>query len=159
MNEVIEATIKSAIAENDVHQHYIERCRDLLSPIFPLDVPHFSLLDEAAIGHIDQFIYRFTRMQDSLGTRFLPSLHGWLENSCSPQPFIDVLHRLEQLGVLTSGQTWQFFRNLRGSLVHDYPDSADQTITTLNILHAEIQSFIDLYQQSRKAWVSRVGEP
>ena len=42
MNEDVAATIKSAIAENDTHQRYIERCQGLLAAVFPLDAAHFA---------------------------------------------------------------------------------------------------------------------
>ena len=40
------------------------------------------------IEHIDQLVYRFTKLQDSMGTRLLPSMYTLLENTNDPKPFL-----------------------------------------------------------------------
>ena len=41
-------------------------------------------------------------MQDSLGTRLIPSLYNLLEADDNPKPFFNILRRLEELGILTA---------------------------------------------------------
>jgi hypothetical protein len=53
------------------------RAQNLLADRFPLLEKDFSNLQEEQIEHIDQFIYRFTKLQDSMGTRLLPSLYSY----------------------------------------------------------------------------------
>ena len=36
---------------------------------FPINLDSFKCLEENQIEHIDQFIYRFTKLQDSIGLR------------------------------------------------------------------------------------------
>ena len=90
-----------------------------------------------------------------MGTRLLPSLYRFFENSSQPIPFLDILNRLEQLGVITSVEDWQFFRNLRNNLAHDYPESVDQTVLTLNALYSKWRHMEELYHQARKYYQSR----
>ena len=97
------------------------------------------------------------KMQDSLGTRFLPALFSLLEDDDSPKPFLDILDRLEQLRVVESAETWQYFRELRNRIAHEYPESLEQTVQTINLLHAEIQRFINLYAGAREACLRRIG--
>ncbi|MBS3780655.1 MAG: hypothetical protein KGY41_09690, partial [Desulfovermiculus sp.] len=96
--------------------------------------------------------------QDSMGTRLLPAIYAWLESDKRPKPFMDVLNRLEQLGVIDDVNLWQFFRNLRNNLAHDYPESIDQTVETLNLLFAEIDSMLDMYTHVKSYWVARSGK-
>ncbi len=86
--ETAYATIESSIRECDSHLAKIERDERLLNPIFPLDEESFSGLDDDMIEHIDQLVYRFTKLQDSMGTRLLPSMYTLLENTNDPKPFL-----------------------------------------------------------------------
>ena len=61
------------------------------------------------------------------------------------------IHRLEQLEVLPSTADWQFFRNLRNNLAHDYPETIDQTVMTLNTLHSHWPRLRDFYRHIRAA--------
>ena len=126
-----------------------------LDKFFPINTDALKNASEERIEHIDQFIYRFTRLQDSMGTRLLPTLYYWLENHNKPTPFLDILNRLEQLEAIPSAREWQFFRNLRHNLAHDYPESIDQTVTTLNILHEQWAKMEEMYQQVRNYYNSR----
>ncbi|MFP4258470.1 MAG: hypothetical protein ACLFRE_05640 [Desulfovermiculus sp.] len=157
MIEEAEKTIVSALRENDTHVQRLQRAKGLLAEFFPLTVKSFTHLNDEHIEHIDQFIYRFTKLQDSMGTRLLPAIYVWLESDNRPRPFMDVLNRLEQLGVIDDVNLWQFFRNLRNNLAHDYPESIDQTVDTLNLLFAEIDTMLNMYIQVRSYWAGRSG--
>jgi hypothetical protein len=150
------ATLQSALGENNSHAEKIRRAVQILAPLVPLTVESFSGLGDEAIMVVDQLIYRFTKMQDSLGTRFLPALYALLEDDDRPRPFLDILNRLEQLRVVEDVATWQFFRDLRNPLAHDYPESIQQTIATFNLLHADIERFLGLYEVAKAACVSRL---
>ena len=130
----------------------------VLANLVPFTVESLSSLPDEELARLDQFIYRFTKAQDSMSRRLLPSLYTWLENDPSPRPFLDVINRLEQLGVLLEVSIWQKFRNLRNSLAHDYPDSQDQTVATINELFASIGDFISLFQTAREYFMSRSSE-
>ncbi len=153
MNDATRKTIESAIKENESHQKRIERNLKLLKELFPTDVKTFKTFSEEEIEHVDQFIYRFSKMQDSLGIRLIPSLYSWLEGAHTPSPFLDILNRLEKLNIIESVDDWQFFRNLRNNLAHDYPESLAQTVETLNLLYSEIGKFLSIFQQLKKVWI------
>ena len=75
-----EKTIISAIKECDSHIQRLRRGKGLLDKFFPMNTDALKNASEERIEHIDQFIYRFTRLQDSMGTKLLPTLYYWLEN-------------------------------------------------------------------------------
>lgn len=155
MMEKVKNTIESAINENDKHLQRILRSKLLLGNFFPLTVEIFQNLSEEQIEHIDQFIYRFTKLQDAMGMRLLPSVYAWFENESRAIPFLDILNRLEQLEIIENVSTWQFFRNLRNNLAHDYPESLDQTVETLNLLYREIGNLESMYVKIREIWNNR----
>ncbi|MCD6430887.1 MAG: hypothetical protein J7L57_06690 [Deltaproteobacteria bacterium] len=154
--DIVEKTIVSAISECESHLSRLTRSKQLLDQFMPLTTDSLKDASDERIEHLDQFIYRFTKLQDSMGTRLLPSLHSFFENSSQPMPFLDKLNRLEQLGILTSVENWQFFRNLRNNLAHDYLESVDQTVLTLNILYDKWPHLQELYIQARNYYRSRI---
>lgn len=155
MKKEVEATIISAIKENESHQQRIRNTVKRIDSLFPADLESFKHFTEDEIGLVDQFIYRFSKMQDSMGTRLIPSLYYYLEDDPAPQPFLNILSRLEKLGIIESESNWQFFRDLRNNLAHDYPESIAQTVETLNILHTEIEKFLQIFQRLKLAFEKR----
>ncbi len=129
-----QATIDSAIREGESHLRQMERSTSLLVDHFPLTGDTLHDLPDDVVPVLDQFIYRFTKLQDSMANRFLPSLHAYIRADDSPRPFLDILSYLEKTGALSSEEKWQFFRGLRNNLAHDYPESGAQTAETLNTL-------------------------
>jgi hypothetical protein len=127
-----------------------------LSRVFPLTEQTFASLDDDTIEKMDQFLYRFTKLQDALGLRLFPALYRLLEEGDEPRPFLDVLNRLEKLGVLTSVREWQEFRALRNNLAHDYPESIAQTVATLNTLLERWPVMEALYTRARSEAAARI---
>jgi len=111
---------------------------------------------EERIGYLDQFIYRFTKLQDAMGSRLLPSVYSYLKNEIKPVPFIDILSGLEKYEVLTSENDWQFFRNLRNFLTHDYSESIDQTVLTLNMLFGNWKKMESMYMRVREYSIQKI---
>ncbi|NCD34910.1 MAG: hypothetical protein EOL87_16020 [Spartobacteria bacterium] len=145
-DELCAATIASALRECESHVAKLRRSRRLLSEFFPLKADGFERCSEEQVEHVDQFIYRFTKLQDAMGMRLLPSLHALLEGSVSPIPFLDVLNKLEKLQVLPSVEEWQWFGNLRNNLAHDYPESIEQTVLTLNFLFERHEQLLAMFE-------------
>src|SRR3989337_1047363 len=72
------------------------------------------------IEHIDQMVYRFSKLQDSIGERLFKSLLMFLEEDVTNKPFLDILNRLEQLEILPSKDEWLKLRKVRNELSHEY---------------------------------------
>lgn len=145
MTTPAQATIESAITECLAHKRWLERDRRLLQDVFPLSRETIDRLDERTVELLDQLTYRFTKLQDSMARRLLPSLYGFIEGETEPTAFLDILNRLEALGVLPSAEQWKTFRALWNNLARDYPESRDQTAVTLNQLHADLPDFLSLF--------------
>ncbi len=154
MNPAI-LTLKSSLSENDAHQMRLKKAIEGLTPDFPLSQEKFITLSDSKIALIDQLVYRFTKMQDSLGTRLIPSLFDLLEESDRPKPFLDILNRLEQLELLEV-ESWQWFRELRNRIAHEYLDSLDQTISALNLLFESLPRFFQLYEVLKNEVLQRI---
>jgi transcriptional regulator with XRE-family HTH domain len=157
VSDAARPTIESSLSECEAHLDRLRHGAKVLADVFPLSEERLSALNDEKLAHLDQFIYRFTKLQDSMARRLLPSLYTWLENDPSPRPFIDILNRLEQLGVLTDVASWQRFRNLRNNLAHDYPGRRDQTVATLNELFDTWQELEAMFATAREEFERRVS--
>jgi len=156
-DEKVILTINSSIKECSSHLLKIERSYGLIKEFFPLTEDVLQSCSEERIEHLDQFIYRFTKLQDAMGTRLLPAVYSYLKNEIRPVPFIDILTSLEKYEVLTSENDWQFFRNLRNYLAHDYPESIAQTVLTLNALYINWNRMQSMYLRVRDYCVENIA--
>lgn len=71
----------------------------------------------------DQILYRFTKLQDSMGERLVPATLSWLREPHEAWAMRDRLDRLERLAYLDVAQ-WLAWRDVRNRLAHEYPGDA-----------------------------------
>lgn len=98
-------------------QHALQALR----PSLPIQVQGLAQLDDEQVQDWDQFILRFTKLQDAVGAQLYPALLAYLQEPYEDRPMLDKLNRLEKMGYLTSAEQWQTLRVIRNRLTHDYP--------------------------------------
>lgn len=150
MASITQSKLISAIHECDAHQRKLVRSIGLLQDFFPLTEESYLALDDLQIEHIDQFIYRFTKLQDAIGLRLYPSIFAYIEQDSQPRPFLDILARLEKYEIVSDATEWQFFRNLRNHLAHEYPEDTKAIVETLNILVSRWSEFERFFNNARQ---------
>ncbi|MFC0269553.1 hypothetical protein [Kushneria aurantia] len=128
------------------HAHFIDYALSSLAPSLPLTGERLMTLGDADIQGLDQFVLRFGKLQDAIGTRLLPSVLRYLQEPYEDRPMLDKLHRLEKLGYLADSEQWQALRMLRNRFAHEYPDDPDrnaailmQAIESVSLLEAILQ--------------------
>lgn len=155
MTDATIATIESSIKEGTSHLAKLHASGAFLQAHRPFTATSLETVDTETVLNMDQFVYRFTKLQDSMARRLLPSLYVFLEADTEPRPFLDILNRLEQLEAITSVQTWQRFRNLRNNLAHDYPESLSQTASTLNELLETWSALEEMFERAAGVYRER----
>jgi hypothetical protein len=88
-----------------------------------LSIGDYTHLNKEDRRLLDQFAYRYTRLQDDMGARLMPAVLKALGEEVGPMSAIDRFARLEQLGWLPSADEWLVLRQVRNQFAHDYPDS------------------------------------
>lgn len=83
-------------------------------------------------------VFRFTKLQDELGTNTFRYVLVYLQEDILDKPFRDILNRLEQLKIIDSSDTWLALRELRNDLAHEYPIMFEETIDKLNHLFVQL---------------------
>lgn len=130
-----------------------------LRPRFPLAPADLAGLGNEDYAVIDQFIRRFSKLQDAIGTRLFASVLDLLQEPGDLDAFIDKLNRLEKLGAIRAASSWQQFREMRNQFAHDYPDDPEIQVGLLNkgfelaesLLDslADVEAFAKRYQANR----------
>ena len=124
--------LQDAVQECGRHLHHMRSAMTDLEPLRPFQAGTLSQLDDAQIRNIDQFVYRFTKLQDAMGLRLLPATLRVLGEPFESWSMIDRLNRLEQLGFIESAGAWQSYRETRSRLTHEYPDAPEIQAAVLN---------------------------
>ncbi|MDD5460316.1 MAG: hypothetical protein PHG00_01585 [Methylococcales bacterium] len=74
-----------------------------ISVFMPLDANKYEQLTDDEIEHIDQFLFRFAKLQDSIGDRlFILILEFLKEENIRNKRFIDILNDSNSLGYWTT---------------------------------------------------------
>ena len=98
----------------------------------PLSAELLQHASPELIRLIDQFVLRFTKLQDTLGAHVLRQFAAQvLVEPVEDLPFIDVLDLLERRGYLTT-EAWALQRGTRNALTHEYPDDPQRQALALN---------------------------
>ena len=96
---------------------------------------------------LDQFAYRYTRLQDDMGTRLMPAVLKALGEDVAPMSAIDRFARLEQLGWLPSADAWATLRQIRNQFTHDYPDDVAERLDRLQAATAAAGQLLTVMEQ------------
>lgn len=93
---------------------------------------------------LDQFAYRYTRLQDDMGARLMPAALRAMGEEIAAMPMVDRLNRLEQLGWLPSADGWLDLRRIRNEFAHDYPDTPQERFDRLQLALAAARKGLDI---------------
>lgn len=101
---------------------------------------------------LEAFTSRFSRLQDTLGDKLLPTL---LQALGEPRaPLLTNLNKAEAFGWLESTENWISLRQLRNQMVHEYIEDAqtffDAVMTAKQETNTLKQFALNLEQQTEK---------
>lgn len=97
--------------------------------------------DPLLAERLDAFVSRFSRLQDTLADKFLPTL---LDALAEPKAAaIDNLDRAERLGWLESTDEWLEMRKLRNQMVHGYIEDLIILSNALKVGHEFVPTLVD----------------
>lgn len=158
MQNLAVSQINRLIKECDKHQYRIKSAYGKIQPKLPLTLALYSQLTDEDIEHIDQFIFRFSKLQDAIGQRFFKAMLTFLEEDVEGVPFIDILNKLEKFQLIESADQWKQLREIRNTIAHEYDDSPELMVQVLNsVFDARIELFA-IYENLKQVYQSRKKE-
>ncbi len=139
INETINSErLTTSLQKCQIHVQRLHYALSQIEKFFPLERECYQQLNNAQIGNIDQLVFRFTKLQDELGTNTFRYLLVYLQEDILDKPFRDILSKLERFKIIDSSDTWLALRELRNDLAHEYPIMLEETIDKLNHLFIQL---------------------
>ncbi|KAF3981218.1 MAG: nucleotidyltransferase domain-containing protein [Methylococcales symbiont of Hymedesmia sp. n. MRB-2018] len=144
MNEYQE-NLEIILNECKQHTKRINYATQKMNDFMPLTPATFLNLSEDKMSYIDQFLFRFIKLQDTIGTKLFPNILLFLGEEIANKSFIDRLNRLEQLNLLDSKYAWNNLRKIRNDLSHQYEQVSNNSMGYLNNIYQKKEQLIGFY--------------
>jgi hypothetical protein len=90
------------------------------------------VFDDDKASYLDQYLYRFSKLQDSIGQKLFKTVLAYKKEEVSNKSFIDIINRLEQLEYVRDVDSWFMLRDTRNQLAHDYEDDVEELVAIIN---------------------------
>ncbi len=105
----------------------------------PFSKDDIETLSASDLGNLELATARFAKLQDFISTKIFPLILVIFGETLSELTFIDRLNKLEKCGFLPDAWEWMEMKKARNHVIHEYPDSPDQTAFCLNnvLKHAD----------------------
>ncbi len=146
MNVDIER-LKKILYECQKHIQRMDSSSRKMAPFMPLNQSRYDCLDEDEVEHIDQFLFRFLKLQDAIGQKLFKTILLVLKEEVENKPFLDILNRLEKLELISDTNTWIELRNIRNSLTHEYEDDSEEISYLINKIYDKRETLKSFFYQ------------
>lgn len=155
-----ETKIELAISECKKHIERLEYAKKNMKSLMPLTGKKYENLENEEVIYIDQFLYRFAKLQDAIGQKLIKSLYEVLGEGAENNSFRDVFDKLEQIGIIENYEEWNSLREIRNELSHEYGDDIKESATKLNMIYKmdktlikyfnDIENYYEKYKNKQK---------
>jgi hypothetical protein len=139
----------------DLHHQRMIFARESIEKYFPLTEINLSRISPIEQALFDQLIYRFSKLQDSMGSRLFKQLLEALEEDISGLPFIDILYKMEKLNLLDDAKDWIALRQTRNTISHEYPFFKEVQMEELNLLPEEVVKLAAIWSKLKDYTLKR----
>jgi hypothetical protein len=157
LTEELSDKLKETLAICDLHFKRMTFAWKGVEKYFPLTEINFSQITPIELALFDQLIYRFSKLQDSMGSRLFRQLLGALEEDISGLPFIDILNKMEKLNLIENAKDWISLRQTRNTISHEYPFFKEVQIEELNLLPDEVIKLTTIWSKLREYTIHRLA--
>ncbi len=141
--------------EFDVCDKHILRINEALEGLgvnIPMSADCYSNLTTEQVRCIDQFIFRFSKLQDSMGAKIFRYILEYLDEDITALPMRDILNRLERYLIIPSADEWTYIRELRNEISHDYPLLETDVAAILNELFSKTDIIFSIYSKLKSVF-------
>ena len=147
LTQELKDKLTETLAVCDLHHQRMTFAFDNVKKYFPLSEEGFRQISPLEMALFDQLIYRFSKLQDSMGTRLFKQLLEALEEDVSGLPFIDILYKMEKLNLLENARDWVKLRQTRNNIAREYPFYKEVQIEELNLLPEEVKRLTEIWEK------------
>ena len=148
--------LDETLAICDLHNKRMMFAWENIKQYFPLTENNFSKISPFELALFDQLIYRFSKLQDSMGTRLFKQLLEALEEDIAGLPFIDILFKMEKLNIINNAKDWIALRQTRNTVSHEYPFFKEIQIEELNLLPNDVLKLNGIWIKLEEYTIQRI---
>lgn len=157
LTEELKDKLTETLAICDLHHQRMMFAFQSIEAYFPLTEKVLSLIPPIELALFDQLIYRFSKLQDSMGARLFKQLLEALEEDVLGLPFIDILYKMEKLNLLDNAKDWIILRQTRNTVSHEYPFYKEIQIEELNFLPEEVIKLSAIWMRLKDYSINRLA--
>jgi len=143
---VREQAFVEKLHECNQHKKRLVIAKKHLKDIMPLDIQSYNQLDEVQMSFVDQMVYRFSKLQDTMGEKIFKALLEFGGEDVKRMTFIDRLNRLEELGLLYK-DVWMQLRKLRNEIAHEYSFNQEEVVENINAVFRKSEDLLRIYEE------------
>jgi len=157
LTEELRDKLNETVAICDLHNQRMIFAWESIKRHFPVTEINLNQISPVELAFFDQLIYRFSKLQDSMGSRLFKQLLEALEEDTSGLPFIDILYKLEKLNILDDAKEWISLRQTRNTVSHEYPFFKEVQMEELNLLPEDVVKLSAIWLKLRAYAVNRLN--
>ena len=135
--------LEQHLIEAMVHINRLETVLNTLEKLYPLDNEKLENLSPEDIDKLDVLAFRFSKLQDLLGSKIFREYLAVLQYPVEDKNFLELLKELDKENIIDI-DIWSEFRGVRNSISHDYPFEESQKLEAINYLIENVKYLTDI---------------
>ncbi len=150
--DIEEIKLEKYFNECDRHIQRINEAYEDMKSFIPLNAKKYQNLNKDQVQDIDQYLFRFAKLQDTMGDKIFKSIIRRYENSNEPHTFIDILNKLEKYRFIENTKEWINLRKIRNTISHQYDDEPEEMAEAINNIVNKKETIEDIYSTIKKRY-------
>ena len=137
--------LEKILNECTKHLQRINEAHSDMSVFMPLTSTQYEKLAKDDVQAIDQYLFRFAKLQDSMGEKLFRLVVARFEENTDKLSFLDVIKKMEKYMAMDIVNEWLDLRNIRNHLAHEYEDDAIEMANSINLIYAKKEVIEGIY--------------
>jgi len=156
INDEIKDKIEKYLKISDIHNKRMNFAFSQINKYLPFDNDSYFKLSEFDISFIDQFLYRFSKLQDLIGQKIFKLILIIEDEYDEGLSMRDIIDKMERFKIINSAEEWQYLREIRNDITHEYPLLEDESVAALNLLFSKKMELFQILSNSRALISKRI---
>lgn len=124
--------LKPILEISDLHANRISIAMDYIKSKIPVTAEKINHLTPEELSFFELYASRFSKLQNFMGSNLFTALLENTGEQIETLTFIDKLNKLEKLQIIDDANVWKKMRNIKNSLMQEYPDHPEITAEIFN---------------------------
>ena len=134
------------LEESYIHINRLTDVLNVLEELYPLTKDKLETLSLENKDKLDVLAFRFSKLQDLLGTKIFREYLIVLQYPVEGKNFLELLKELDKEKIIDI-DIWSEFRGVRNSISHDYPSEEDEKLESINYLIKNVKYLISIIKK------------